>query len=172
MYDDGASTGHPGRGQNFGAEARLVLEGGVGVKAWAWDPDQLVVYRDAEEARRQAEEATKQLVRAVQAVAREEGRQQQAEHVTPPAAPSAVQKLAKDPRGPSPATRAAVRALSHFIHIKGLRLTDPPSLLAKEIVDRAAKAGVPGAEILNLRSLTLLVGDAQDGTRLADEAED
>ncbi len=63
MAEDGASIGHPGRKRNVKAKARLAGEGGIGVQRTSvWDPDQVAALRDAEEARRQAEEANKRLI--------------------------------------------------------------------------------------------------------------
>jgi hypothetical protein len=82
-----------------------------------------------------------------------------------------AQKPRKDPKGPSLATQAGIRAIAHFNHRHGLSTKDEPSLLAKKITDHAVKNALLDANHLTSRSMTVLVIAAQDGVRRADLPE-
>jgi hypothetical protein len=90
---------------------------------------------------------------------------------SPDTPPELAEKPEKAPRGPGQSTRAAVRAISLFMQRQGIDPTGDPSLLAREIIDHATKSELPGVELLTLRSMTVLVADAQDGVRRADLPE-
>jgi hypothetical protein len=171
-------------GGHVAGEARVTVDESR-IMVWdrataAYIRQQEEAQRQTDEARREAQAANKHLIMAVRDAGLEEGRRQaeqallQAQSVTqltgaPPVA--GTRKPAKDPKGPSEATQAAIRAIAHFTHLNGLSTTGDSSLLAKDIVQQAVKAGLPGSHLLTPRSMIILITASQDGVRLADFAE-